>query len=182
MLIQSGLPPSFWAEAISTANYVKNRRISRSINGFTPYELWNGRLPVIKHLKTFGEKAFLLNKSPSKGKFEQRGIQDICVGYSSTSKAYRIWVPDWQKIVTTRDVRFTNKLNPVSKYEDIICSQTNNGRFGILDKSSTEASHNETEIGPSVNLDLEHPNNVENDNLIAEPLENVNRDDNVDLK
>ena len=104
------------------------------------------------------------------------------MGYSSTSKAYRIWVPDWQKIVTTRDVRFTNKLNPVSKYEDIICSQTNNGRFGILDKSSTEASHNETEIGPSVNLDLEHPNNVKNDNLIDEPLENVNRDDNVDLK
>lgn len=55
LLIQLGLPPSFWAEAISTANYVKNRCISRSIEGSTPYELWNDRLPVIRHVKIFGE-------------------------------------------------------------------------------------------------------------------------------
>jgi len=69
LLIQSGLSPSFWAEAISTANYVKNRCISRSTDGSTPYELWNGRLPVVKHLKTFGERVFFLNKSPNKSKF-----------------------------------------------------------------------------------------------------------------
>jgi len=92
LLIQSGLPPSFWAEAISTANYVKNRCISRSTDGSTPYELWNGRLPVVKHLKTFGERVFFLNKSPNKSKFEARGIEGLVVGYSTISKAYRVWV------------------------------------------------------------------------------------------
>ncbi|CAL1672144.1 unnamed protein product [Lasius platythorax] len=38
MIIQSGLPPSLWAEAISTANYIKYRCITKSLNSETPFE------------------------------------------------------------------------------------------------------------------------------------------------
>lgn len=38
LLIQSSLPLSFWGEAINTANYVRNRCPSRSLEGRTSYE------------------------------------------------------------------------------------------------------------------------------------------------
>ena len=43
ILMQSGLPPGFWAEAISTANYIRNRCPTKSLNGKTPYEAWTAR-------------------------------------------------------------------------------------------------------------------------------------------
>lgn len=39
LMVESGLPPSFWAEAINTANYVRNRCPTKSVNGLTPYQL-----------------------------------------------------------------------------------------------------------------------------------------------
>lgn len=38
MLMQADFPNSFWAEAISTANYISNRCISKSLNAGTPYD------------------------------------------------------------------------------------------------------------------------------------------------
>lgn len=167
------MPSSFWAETISTINYVKNLCISKSIDGSTPYELWTGRLLIIKHLKTFEEKAFFLNKSPNKGKFEARRIEGLFVGYSSTSKAYRIWVPNERKVVITRDVRFINKLQSDNKYEDIICDQTMNGRYKVLNESPADVEENETEIGPSIasEVNLENFNDIEIYHSTVEPLE-----------
>lgn len=39
LLLQSGLPNFFWAEAISAANYLRNRCPSRPIDGKTAYEI-----------------------------------------------------------------------------------------------------------------------------------------------
>jgi len=39
LLGQSGLPTSFWAKAVNTANYIRNRYITKALNGHTPYEL-----------------------------------------------------------------------------------------------------------------------------------------------
>jgi len=44
MLMQSNLPKSFWAEAISTANYIRNS-ISKSLDEGTPYERWFNKKP-----------------------------------------------------------------------------------------------------------------------------------------
>ena len=70
LLIQSGLPPSFWAEAVSTANYIRNRCPTKRLNGRTPYEEWHGNVPSVEHFKEFGCKAYCLDKTPTKGKFE----------------------------------------------------------------------------------------------------------------
>jgi len=54
MMLQSGLPPSFWAESILTANHVINRVTTRSLNGEIPYNLWTGKKPTLTYLKVFG--------------------------------------------------------------------------------------------------------------------------------
>jgi len=55
MLSHAGLPKSFWAEAISTAAYIRNRMPTAAIReDKTPYERWYGRKPDVSHLKVFG--------------------------------------------------------------------------------------------------------------------------------
>lgn len=56
LLFQSGLPSKFWAEAVNTANYIRNRCPTRSLGGKTPYEYWNGEIPDVSHRREFGAK------------------------------------------------------------------------------------------------------------------------------
>ena len=54
MLVGAQLSQSFWAEALTTAVYLRNRSLTKSVNGSTPYEAWSGRKPAVNHLKVFG--------------------------------------------------------------------------------------------------------------------------------
>ena len=52
MLHGANLPYSFWAEAINTATYIRNRCISKALgtSKITPEEIWTGDKPKIDHL------------------------------------------------------------------------------------------------------------------------------------
>ena len=92
MLNESNVPKYFWADAVSTACYVLNRMLIRSIIKSTPYELLNGRKPNVAHLKIFGCKCFVLNNGKDNlGKFDSKADEGIFLGYSLTSKAYRVF-------------------------------------------------------------------------------------------
>ena len=60
MLINSRLPNGFWAEAIETANYLRNRLPTRSKNHseMIPEEAWIGRRQDLHHICIFGSLAF----------------------------------------------------------------------------------------------------------------------------
>ncbi|KYM95373.1 Copia protein [Cyphomyrmex costatus] len=93
MMKQSKLPVSFWAEAVATANYIRNRCITNVLKGKTPFEAWHGRRPNVEHLRIFGETAFMLDKTPGKGKLDPRGIKCTFLGYDEPSRSFRVWVP-----------------------------------------------------------------------------------------
>src|ERR1044071_9925640 len=91
MLISSGFAPSFWAEVVNTACYIINRAMLRPILDKTPYELLGGRPPSIAHLRVFGCKCFVHNNGKDNlGKFDARSDEAIFLGYSLTSKAYKV--------------------------------------------------------------------------------------------
>lgn len=106
LLTQSGLPSKFWAEAINTANYIQNRCPSKSINGLTPYQLWTGNVPDVGYFREFGCHVFCMNREPGRGKLDQRSKKRIFLGYSTESKGFRIWLPEENKVVISRDVKF----------------------------------------------------------------------------
>jgi transposase InsO family protein len=54
MLLDARLPQSFWAEALSTANYLRNRSPTSAMDGMTPHQAWYGRKPGAEHLRVFG--------------------------------------------------------------------------------------------------------------------------------
>lgn len=64
LLNTSGLPKTFWGDAILTANYLNNRIPSRANNcNKTPFELWTGRKPELKYIRIFGSTAFVHDKT-----------------------------------------------------------------------------------------------------------------------
>uniref|UniRef100_A0A151UEZ7 Retrovirus-related Pol polyprotein from transposon TNT 1-94 n=1 Tax=Cajanus cajan TaxID=3821 RepID=A0A151UEZ7_CAJCA len=92
MLNENDLPKYFWADAVNTACYVLNRIVIRSLLKKTPYDLYKDRKPNISHFKVFGCKCFILNNGrETLGKFDAKVDEGVFIGYSATSKAYRIF-------------------------------------------------------------------------------------------
>ncbi len=50
MLVGANLSHKLWAEALSTAAYLKNRSPARAITGMTPFEAYYGTKPSVNHL------------------------------------------------------------------------------------------------------------------------------------
>jgi hypothetical protein len=80
----------FWADAISTACYISNRTILRSILLLTPFEFRFGRKPSISHLRPFGCKCFVLKRG-NLDKFESRSSNGILLGYTPHGRSYRVF-------------------------------------------------------------------------------------------
>ena len=106
LLLQSNLPGSFWAEAVNTANYILNRCPTRKLDGRTPYEVWYGEPPDVSYFQRFGSQVYVLDKKLGKSKLDPRSETGLFLGYSSESKAYRVWLPEQKKVTIARDVRF----------------------------------------------------------------------------
>lgn len=109
MLIHSKLPEKFWAEAILNANYVTNRTPTKNKENKTPFELWVGHIPSVRHMHCFGAKVYSLIKGQQK-KFSDRAEEGIFLGYSETSKAYSIWLTKQNKLNITRDIKVLNEM------------------------------------------------------------------------
>jgi hypothetical protein len=70
----------------------------------SPYELWYDYKPNVSYLKVFGRKCYILKES-RKGKFDVKGDEDIFLGYSCISKAYKCLNFSTHKIIESAHVR-----------------------------------------------------------------------------
>ena len=119
MLADSKLPTMFWTEAVGTAAYVLNRVSITKPHNKTPYELLFGKVPVIKYFKPFGCQVTALNTSDQLGKFQEKAVEGFIVGYSTHSRAYRVYNLSTKKIEETMNLRFLeNNQNVQGSGED----------------------------------------------------------------
>ena len=96
----------FWAEAVCTAVMIRNRSPTVSVGNMTPYECFYGRKPDVSHFKVFGCKAYMHVPKENRKKWDSKTKKCIFVGYSITSKGYRLYDPVSRKISVSRDVLF----------------------------------------------------------------------------
>ncbi|KAJ9546598.1 hypothetical protein OSB04_019141 [Centaurea solstitialis] len=73
MINASGLPLTFWAEAVSTACYTHNRSLVVKRFEKTPYQFLHNKRPNIKFFHVFGCKCYVLNDRAPIGKFDPKG-------------------------------------------------------------------------------------------------------------
>ena len=54
MLSGAKLPKKFWAEALNTAVYLRNRSPTRAVQEVTPFEALTKQKPYVSHFRVFG--------------------------------------------------------------------------------------------------------------------------------
>jgi hypothetical protein len=106
MLHDQGLPLFLWAEACYTAVYLQNKSPHRAVGSMTPEEAFSGKKLEVGHFHIFGCITYSYVPFEKRTKPEPMAERGIFVGYSETSKAFRIYLPSLRKTVLRRDVRF----------------------------------------------------------------------------
>ena len=57
----------------------------------TPYKLWRGKKPVVKYFIIFCIDCYILRDRENLEKFDAKSDKGYFLGYSSTSRAYRVY-------------------------------------------------------------------------------------------
>ena len=151
-----GLGPNYnkrlWAEAAGTGTYLKNRVPHKRLKDKTPYEALSGNKPSVLHLHPFGQKCFAhIPKASRKAgsKLLPRAAPGIFVGYTPTTRHYRVFLPEGQRVIISHDVHFPNTGS------EGVTSTVN------ATPSPSSPSNTDTFTPTSIPADLEVPINVD---------------------
>lgn len=117
MLADSGLPRRFWAEALSTAVYLRNRSPTKSLQHITPVEAWTGEKPDVSHLRVFGCTAYAHVPKDERRKFDPKARKCVLLGYGIQTKGYRLYDLTRRRVLHSRDVIF-NELEVGAQKEN----------------------------------------------------------------
>ena len=101
----------------------------------TPYELLNGRKPNIAYFWVFGCKCYILKKCTRLGKFDKKCDEGFLLGYSTISKAYRVWNLDSDTLEEVHDVEFDETKGSQEENEnlkDVRCIELSNAMNMML--------------------------------------------------
>jgi hypothetical protein len=112
MLQDSGLKPSFWAEALHAYVHIRNR-CENKLHSKTPIERWKGYKPSVRHFRIFGSLAYAHIPGVKRNKLEPKAQLGIMVGYAVKTKGYRIWLPKDRKVIETIHVNINENKNGV---------------------------------------------------------------------
>jgi len=83
MLKSAHLPPKFWAEAVTTAAYIKNRVCHSTIRDQIPFTVWTEKIPSVRHLKAYGCLAYARLPDQGRKKLDDKAAECIFVGYAT---------------------------------------------------------------------------------------------------
>ena len=73
--------------------YVQNRTPHKVLENKTPEEIFSGKKPEVSHLIIFGCTVYIHIPKEKRTKLDPSIKKGIFVGYSESSKAYRIYFP-----------------------------------------------------------------------------------------
>ena len=118
MLLDAKLPQHLWAEAISTATYLRNRSPTSAVDGMTPHQAWSGKTPGAEHLRVFGCAAYAHVPKDERGKLDSKTRRCIMLGYGNVQKGYRLYNEVTRKILHSRDVTFNEHEMTLDQEEE----------------------------------------------------------------
>ena len=109
MMCHADMPQRFWAEAINTAAYLRNRSPTVSLKGATPYQCWYNEKPDVSHLRVFGCLAYVHVAKSKRQKFDAKSRRAVFVGYPEGTKGYKLFDPVTGQFIRSRDVIFSEQ-------------------------------------------------------------------------
>nr|GFB35102.1 hypothetical protein [Tanacetum cinerariifolium] len=106
MLNAAKVPLFFWAEVIATACFPQNRSLVIPRHEKTPYHIINDRKPSVKFFHIFGSICYIVRDGVNLDKMKEKGDECIFVGYSTQSRAYRVFNKRTRVIMKSIHVNF----------------------------------------------------------------------------
>ena len=110
MRIHSGLPKTFWADAVNTTAYLINRGPSVPLKFKLPEEVWTGKELKYSHLRNFGCTPYIHVDSKKRDKLDAKARKCYFIGYGSDIFGYRFWDDKNRKILRHCDVTFDENV------------------------------------------------------------------------
>lgn len=129
LMFDAKLSKQFWAEAINTAAYLRNRLVVTGLNNKTPYEIWHGRKPDVSNIRIFGSEVMVHIPKEKRQKIDKKAQKMLLVGYGTNVKGYRLYDPVKrdviinEKPILAKDLNFADDMSvldeePVNKTEE----------------------------------------------------------------
>nr|GFC67220.1 retrovirus-related Pol polyprotein from transposon TNT 1-94 [Tanacetum cinerariifolium] len=106
MLSAAKVPLFFWTEAIGTACFTQNRYLVIPRHEKTPYHIINDQKPSVKFFHIFGSICYIVRDGENLDKMKEKGDECIFVGYSTQSRAYRVFHKKTRVIMESIHVNF----------------------------------------------------------------------------
>jgi hypothetical protein len=106
VLLRSGLPAKYWAEAANYSAYTRNHTPSN--NKQTPLDVWTGNKTTIDHLYRFGCKLFFRDHWQT-SKLQPWYSEGRLLGYVDGSHTYRVLDHASKGVLATQDVVFASE-------------------------------------------------------------------------
>lgn len=140
-LFDANLENSFWAEAVNSIVYVRNRTLASGLDK-TPYELWTGRKPDHSHIRIFGSTVMIHVPKTKRTKWDRKAEIYILLGYTENTKGYRSYNLKMKSITTSRHVVIiennTNSDMPQKVHKNGMVEEKENVQDVILNSNSSE--------------------------------------------
>lgn len=108
MIYHANLPLEFWAEAVSTAVYLKNRSPTTHLKDIAPYECWFKEKPDVSIIKVFGCKSYIHVPDQKRRKLDKKSTPCVFVGYPDNSKGYKLYDLESRLLFFLRTILITS--------------------------------------------------------------------------
>ena len=121
----------------------------------TPYEIWYGKIPKVSYFRIFGCKCFIHNNGKDHlTAFDAKEDVGIILGYSSVSKAYRVFNKRTLTVEESTHVVFEesfeiipNEINELSNRLEATNLQSNNeDEIQIHRNNTLDSPLNQTDV------------------------------------
>nr|GFC17248.1 hypothetical protein [Tanacetum cinerariifolium] len=134
MLSAAKLPLFFLAGAIATAYFTQNCSLVIPRHETTPYHIINERKPSVKFFHIFGSVCYIVRDGENLDKMKEKGDECIFVGYSTQSRAYRVYNKRTRVIMESIHVNFDElpKMASVHNSSDPAPTCTTSNELDLL--------------------------------------------------
>ena len=125
ILFDAKLPLKFWAEAVNTVVYSRNRSPTSSLEGRTPFEFYYGQKPDVSNLRVFGSVCFVHIPDNKRQKLDPKSYKAVFVGYPNETKGYKVYNLENGKFARSRNILFHEKKFHDFEKDDLDSSEIN---------------------------------------------------------
>ena len=142
LLFDANLPTKYWGEAVTTAIFIQNRTPNSKIKYEIPYERWTGKSVDFNDMKIFGCQVYAHIPKVKRRKLDPKAEKLVFVGYSESSKGYRLLNVSNDKITLSRDIVVVKSVEqqPCVEIELAIPPQTENTTVELIPREITPES------------------------------------------